>query len=357
VQVAKKTHTQVPIVFAAHEPLELGIVQSPVNPGGRTARRRFLRLALGTALAWSASGGAWSAGVRRIGVLADTPGPQWEVFRRTLAEQGYVEGSHVAFEWRWAQGQPARFPQLAMQLARSDLALIVTEGTPAARAAKSATSSIPIVMAIAGDPVALGLVKSLTRPGGNVTGSSSRSPELHPKQIDLLKQLLPGLSRLGVLANAANPVAKLHQQEIKSVAATLQMEVVVAEVRQASEIAGGIAALGAKRVDALIIIPDPSFDGAQVELAQHAAKARLAAVYNKSLFVDRGGLLAYGAHYADFFRRAALYAAKILKGANPAELPVEQASRYDLVINLRTAKEQGLVVPTELLLRADRVVE
>lgn len=320
-------------------------------------RRKFLVGGFAMLAAQRAADALAQSEIRRLGVLGDTPGPHWQVFRDTLRQLGYAEGQNIALEWQWAEGQLKRFPDLAGELVRLRVDVIVTEGTPATRAAKTATSTIPIVMAIAGDPVGMGFVQSLTRPGGNVTGSSSRSPELHPKQMQLLKELMPGLSRLGVLWHPGSPMGRLHIKEIESAAEVLSVQLQLVEAREAGELASAFSILNAKRSEALLVVPEPTFDGLQPDIAQFAANARLPAIFNKSAFAHAGGLLAYGARYSDFFRRAGYYVDRILKGASPADLPVEQASNFELVINLKTAKALGMTIPPPLLVRADQVIE
>lgn len=290
----------------------------------------------------------------RIGILADTPGPHWQIFRRGLKQSGYVEGKTIALEWRWAEGQAKRFPDLAAELVRMKVDVIVAEGTPAIRAAKGATSTIPIVMAIAADPVGAGFVQSLTRPGGNITGSSSRSPELYLKQMQLLQEVVPGLTRVAVLWHPGNrPVLK----ELEAAAGLLRLQLQLIEARDPGEVRAAFTALRAQRPQALLVMATPTFDGLQAELAQHAADARLATVYNKTVFAQSGGLFSYGARYSDFFRRAAEYVDKILKGAKPDELPVEQATSFELVVNAKAAKALGISIPLPLRVRADQVIE
>lgn len=317
-------------------------------------RRSFLAGALA---ALSAPFAADAAAPRRIGILGDTPGPHWQVFRDTLAQLGYADGTTAALEWRWAHGQINRFPDLAAELVRLKVDVIVAEGTPAIRSAKEATSAIPIVMAISGDPLAMGFVQSLTRPGGNVTGSSSRFSELYAKQIQLLNEIVPGLAHVAVLWHPGSPVSRVAVEEIQSAAQTLRIELQLVEARVATELAPAFAALTRKRPDALVVVATPTFDGLQRDIARLAAQARLAAVYNKSVFAQAGGLLSYGARYSDFFRRAAHYVDRIFKGARPGDLPVEQASEFELVINLKAARALGMTIPSALLVRADRVIE
>jgi putative ABC transport system substrate-binding protein len=212
-------------------------------------------------------------------------------------------------------------------------------------------------MAIAGDPVGMGFVQSLTRPGGNVTGSSSRSTELYPKQLQLLKEIMPGLNRIAVLWHPGSPVSRVALKEVETAADFLKVQLQLVEAREAGELKGAFSTVIAKRSNALIVVPTPTFDGLQAQIAQLAVEAKLPAVYNKSVFAQAGGLFSYGARYSDFFRRAARYVDKILKGAKPAELPVEQATAFELVVNLRTAKALGITIPPPLLVRADQVIE
>jgi putative tryptophan/tyrosine transport system substrate-binding protein len=320
-------------------------------------RREFISVLGSATLAWPIAVRAQQPGeVRRIGVLGETPGPQWKAFRQALGELGYADGQSIALEWRWAEGQRGRFPDLAAELVRLRMDVIVAEGSSAIRAAKTATSTIPIVMTIAGDPVGMGLVSSLNRPGGNITGSSSLSPELYSKQIELLKELVPELTRIGVLWTG-NPEARLALKKIESAAEALGVHLHLVEAQREAELDSAFSVLTAARPAALLVVADPTFDSLQRQIADLAAKARLPAVYNKSLFAKAGGLLVYGAVYSEFFRRAAYYVDKILKGAKPADLPVEQPTKFELVINLKTAKALGLTVPPALLVRADEVIE
>ncbi len=320
-------------------------------------RRRFVIGGFATLAAQLAAGTLSAADLRRVGILADTPGPHWQIFRQGLKQSGHVEGKNIALEWRWAEGQVKRFPELAADLVRKNVDIIVAEGTPAIRAAKEATPTIPIVMAISGDPVAMGFVQSLTRPGGNVTGSSSRFTELYVKQMQLLKEILPHLANVAVLWHPGSPVSRVAVEELQTAAQVLRIELQLIEARAAAELAPAFAALSRKRPEALVVVATPTFDGLQSDIARLATEARLAAVYNKSLFAQEGGMLSYGARYSDFFRRAAYYVDRILKGARPADLPVEQASAFELVINLKAAKVLGITIPSALLVRADQVIE
>jgi len=317
-------------------------------------RRSLVAVALAVSLAPHA---LMAATVRRVGVLADIPGPHWQVFQQTLARLGHKEGAGLAVEWRWANGQIKRFPALAAELVKLKVDVIVAEGTPAIRAAKTATGDIPIVMAISSDPVGMGFVQSLTRPGGNITGSSSRSPELYVKQMELLKEIIPKLSRVGLLWHPGSPASRLTLKEVEAAARVLKIELLPVEARDTIELPGAFRALGGQRPHALIVIATPTFDGLQAQIAELSMSAGLPAVYNKSAFAQAGGLLSYGARYSEFFRRAALYVDRVLKGARPADLPVEQASEFEFVINVKTAKALGVTIPPLLLVRADLVIE
>ncbi len=293
----------------------------------------------------------------RVGILGDTSGPQWTAFRDGMRERGWIEGQSLELAWRWSEGTTDRLPALAAELVQLKVDVIVTEGGPATRAAKKATATIPIVMTIVADPVGTGLVASLARPGGNVTGSSSPSPQLTAKQIELLKEAVPRLSRLSVLWNPTSPAHPVALKEIEAAAAALRVSVQRVEARTAEELESAFAAITQQRPHGLLVLATPIFDAQQRRIADFAARSRLPAVFNKPLFAEAGGLMAYGARYADFFRHAATYVDKILNGAKPADLPVEQPARFELIINLRTAKALGLTIPPSLLLRADRVIE
>jgi len=301
----------------------------------------------------------WAAETRRITVLAERPGPEWETFRATLRELGYAEGRSIVLEWRWAEGKNERFPGLAAELVQLRPDVIVTQGTPAAGAARAATSTIPIVMAIAADPVRAGLVQSLARPGGNVTGSSSLAHDLHPKQMQLLKEILPGLNRLGVLYDPGNPMHVPALKEITAAAETLRLQLHLMEARRLTELQQVVSALARERVGALLVVPSPVFDSLDVtnEIARLAAAMRLPAIYNKRHFAEAGGLFVYGARFSDFFRRAAVFVDRILKGAQPRDLPIEQATHFELVVNIKTGRALGVTIPPAVVQRADEVIQ
>jgi ABC-type uncharacterized transport system substrate-binding protein len=235
--------------------------------------------------------------------------------------------------------------------------VIVTEGTPAALAAKNATTAIPIVMAIVGDPVGSGLVANLAQPGGNVTGLTSIAPDLVTKQVELLKESLARLTRLTALWNPDNPLTgRLILDQVEIAAKGLRIQLQLLEAKGAGEFEKAFAKMASDRANALLVVPDPTFDAQQKLLAELAAKNRLPAIYNKNVFAEAGGLLVYGALYLDFFRRAATYVDKILKGARPADLPVEQPTKFEFIVNLKTAKQIGITIPPNVLARADKVI-
>jgi putative ABC transport system substrate-binding protein len=295
--------------------------------------------------------------VRRIGILGDTPGPQWEVFRKALANLGYVEGNNVAFESRYSLGNSARFPELALELVQRSVEVIVAEGGLATAAAKKASRSIPIVMAIVGDPVGSGLVASLAKPGGNVTGLTSLAFDLTAKQLQLLKELMPGLTDVVFLWNPNESFHARAIPHVRSAASALGIRVVMVEARNMSEVDAAFRQLGTVRPGAVLMLPSTTLDAQQSRTAELATRERLPALYNKSLFCKGGGLICYGARYYDFFERSAAFVDSILKGAKPENLPVQQPTVYDLVVNVHAADALGIVVPRSILARADEVIQ
>jgi len=304
-----------------------------------------------------------AASLPRIGFLApaslsDPRVPRYvQAFRQGLRELGYVEGQNIAIEFRWAEGQYDRLPGLAAELVRLKVNLIVAGGPPAIRAAKHATETIPIVMASVGDPVATGFVASLARPGGNITGISNMLPELVGKQLELLKEVVPKVSRVALLGNPANPGNAPQLRHAQDAARALGVRLQPLEARDTSEIDSAFAAITTERAGAVIVLSDTVLLDHRTRIADHAARRRLPTVFGLSEFAEAGGLLAYGPSLADGYRRAATYVDKILKGAKAADLPVEQPRTFELVINLKTAKALGLTIPQALLLRADRVIQ
>ena len=299
----------------------------------------------------------------RIGVLASstTAGPHMlEAFRAGLRELGYVEGRSFVIEFRQAEGKLERLPALAAELAALRVDVIVVAGPIQARAAKQATRTIPIVFATAGDPVGSELVTSLARPGGNLTGLSSITPELVGKRLDLLKQALPTVSRVGVLwvpDGIGERTQKSMMQEAEAAARRLGVRLHVVQAQGPADLERAFSNMTRARVGALTVLPHVMFLIERKRLVDLAAQSRLPTVYPLRDFVDAGGLMAYGADDADLFRRAATYVDKILKGAKPEDLPVEQASKFELVINVKTAKALGLTIPPSVLGRADQVIE
>jgi putative ABC transport system substrate-binding protein len=278
----------------------------------------------------------------------------WKAFRQGLRELGYVEGQSIRFEARWAQGRVDRLPGLAAELVRLRVDAIVTGGGEAARAAKQATATIPIVMADGADPVRLGLVESLGRPGGNLTGLTSLSAELIAKRVALLREALPKVSRVAVLWDET-PNARMSVQEVEAAARTLGMAVHPVGVRGPHELDQAFSA--ARREHALIVVGTPSLFIERKRIADLALKHRLPTMVGGREYAEAGGLFSYAVRYPELFRRAASYVDKILKGAKPAELPIEQPTAFELVINLKTAKALGLTIPPSLLQRADQLIE
>ena len=327
-------------------------------------RRTFLTLATGGLLAAPLAVEAQPAGkVYRIGYLSNSPPNTLEIsrlheaFRQGLRERGWVEGRNAVIEWRFAEGRMERFPDLAADLVRLKVDLIVTTGGPAARAAKQATTTIPIVAVAVSDPVGQGFVASLARPGGNVTGLATLFPELAVKRLGLLKEILPGVSRVAVLWNAANPGGVIILRGVQAAARTLGVTLQSREVRGPDDFEAAFAKMSRERHDALMILDDPLLFQYRASLVDFAAKKRLPTMHPFRESVEAGGLIAYSVNPAELNRRAAEYVDKILKGADPAELPIEQPTEFELVINLKTAKALGLTIPPSLLQRADQVIE
>jgi putative ABC transport system substrate-binding protein len=297
--------------------------------------------------------------VHRIGYLASASGlgPLEEAFRQGLRELGYVEGKNIAIEYRLAQGKLDRLFDLAAELVRLKVDVIVTPSTLDAVAAQRATRTIPIVMAASGDAVATGLVASLARPGGNVTGLTALARELSGKRLELLKEAVPGLSRVAVLWNAANPDKARDLEEIQVASRPLGLQLQSLEVRAPNDLESAFRAANSKRVGALFTLTDTLTITHQSRIVDLATKRGLPTLFQTRDFVDAGGLMSYGPNDADLYRRAATYADKILKGAKPGDLPIEQPMRFELVINLKPAKKIGLTIPPELLIRADKVIK
>jgi putative ABC transport system substrate-binding protein len=321
-------------------------------------RREFIGL-LGGAAAWPLTARAQQAvgKIVTIGVLAIEPWPPIDTFRQALNNLGYIEGKNVRFEYRYAEGYNERLPELANDLADLNVDVIVTWGTDAVLAAKQATTTTPIVMGTIGDPLGSGVVTNLARPGGNVTGSSSRAAELESKRLELLKEAVPGLSRAAILFNPTNHYMPLALQSARKGAQMLHVSLAIYEVRDTTTLDAAFVTLSKDRPDALMVPADTFLVSQRSRIAQFAIENKLPSVYTFREYIEAGGLIAYTPNYHDLFRRAASYVDKILKGAKPGELPIGQPTKFQLVINLKTAKALGLVIPRALLVGADQVIE
>jgi putative ABC transport system substrate-binding protein len=299
--------------------------------------------------------------VPRVGYLfsvSPSAGRQlWEACRQGLRDLGYAEGRNIVLEPRWAEGHHERLPKLAADLVRLKVDVIVSAATPASRAAKAATSSVPIVFVAVAEPMKAGLVASLARPGGNVTGVSLLTPELSGKRLQLLADVLPGVRRVTVLSNPDNLTHVVFLEETRGVAQAMGIEVQLLEARRLDEIEQALGPRAGKAATALIVFDDPVIWSHRKRIVALAAERRLAVMYGYRDFVDDGGLMSYGPDRVDVYRRTATYVDKILKGARPGDLPVEQPTKFELVVNLKTAKAHGLTMPPALLQRADHVIE
>jgi putative ABC transport system substrate-binding protein len=303
--------------------------------------------------------GAQQRQIPRIGVLSQSAPPDLlsESLKQGLRDLGWVEGQNVGVEYRYANSKLERLPQLAAELVRLKVDVIVTGGEPGIRAAREATRTIPIVMALSGDPVATGLVASLARPGGNITGLSLVNLELGGKRLDLLKEAVPKVSRVAVLWNAANPVKALELKSTQVAAGALGVRVTSFEVRAPADFAPAFAAIAKARSNGLIPLVETLTIAHRRQIGELALKNRLPMIAELREFAEAGGLMTYGPNQLDLYRRAATYVDKILKGAKPADLPVEQPTKYEMIINLKTAKALGLTIPQSVLIRADEVIQ
>ena len=323
-------------------------------------RRDLITLIGGAAAAWPLAARAQQAGKQpTIGLLgAGTPStwsPWLAAFAQRLHELGWSEGRTIAIEYRWAEGRPERFAEIAAEFVRLKVDVLVTGGA-AVPAVKQATSVIPTVFAVADDPVGSGYVASLARPGGNVTGLSNQQIELVGKRIELLRELIPGLRRLAIMANTDAPGVRLEMAEAQTVAGRLGLQVVTSAIRRAEDIAPAFEAMEG-RADALYVCGDVLTTAYRIRINTLALGLRLPTIFSTRDLVETGGLISYGANFPDLFRRAADLVDKILRGAKPADIPVEQPTKFDFVINLTTAKALGLKIPEAVLLRADEVIE
>jgi putative ABC transport system substrate-binding protein len=312
------------------------------------------------AVAWPLAARAQQPGkLPTVGFLGSTPSTESQrvaAFVQRLRELAWIDGRNLAIEYRWAEGRNERYAAIAAEFVRLKVDVIVTVATPPTLAAKQATAVIPIVFAAVSDPVGTGLVASLARPGGNVTGLANQISDTSGKKLELLREVVPGLRRLAILANVSNPASVLEMGEAHATARTLGLEVTTSEIRRAEDIAPAFEALK-ERADALYLCPDPLMNTNRTRINILAVGARLPTMHGLREYVEAGGLMSYGPNLPDQFRRAAEFVDKILRGAKPADLPVEQPTKFDLIINLTTAKALGLELPPTLLARADEVIE
>ena len=325
-------------------------------------RREFCALLGGAAMVWPLAARAQQPAMPVIGFLnptsPDTNADRLRGFRQGLKDTGYVEGENAAVEYRWAEGQYNRLPTLAAELVRRQVAVIVaTGGAITALAAKAATTSIPIVFIVPEDPVKLGLVASLARPDGNVTGINIFNLELTAKRLELLRQLVPGAALVAVLVNPANATTETTLRDVEAPARTMGLQIQVRNASTSLEINAAFAGFGRERPDALFVGGDPFFNSRRVQFATLTAHYSIPTAYTSRDYAEAGGLMSYGASFTDSFRQAGAYAGRILKGAKPADLPVVQPSKFELVINAQTARMLGLAVPPTLLALADEVIE
>ena len=323
-------------------------------------RRKFITLFGSAAAGWPLAARAQQAGkLPTIGFLGAASQSGWrswtDAFVQRLSELGWVEGRTIAIEFRWAEGRSERYTEIAAEFVHLKVDVIVTVGAAVA-AAKQATSVIPIVFAVANNPVGIGLVASLARPGGNVTGVSNETADLAGKRLELMREVVPSLRRLAIMANFGYPASVLEMREIEATAGALGLEVITPEIRRAEDIAPAFEGLKG-RAEALSVITDPLMVTNRLHINALAQGARLPTIYPAREYVESGGLISYGANYPDLFRRAAEFVDKILRGAKAFDIPIEQPTKFDLVINLKTAKAIGLAIPGTVLARADEVIE
>ena len=322
-------------------------------------RRNSLRIVASALLAAAQHVGAQrTAKVPRIGVIGErsSPDPFVVAFRQALRELGYVEGRNVIVEFRTTNGTLDRAPEIVRELVQMPVDVLVVGGGASAQHAMAVTRTVPIVFTLVGDPVGTGLVASLARPGGNVTGMSNLQVELGAKQLEMLKSIAPRIARVAVLHNPGSPIHSPTLQGVQDMARALKVELSLLEVRRPDELASALSVAGTKRLDALLVLSDPVFGNDLARIAQAAVQSGLPAAYSRREFAAAGGLLAYGPDFENNYRSAATYVDKILKGAKPADLPVQQPTRLELIVNLKTASTLGLAIPQSLLLRADEVI-
>jgi ABC-type uncharacterized transport system substrate-binding protein len=325
-------------------------------------RRDFITLLGGAAAAWPLAARAQQQPMPVVGFLnggtAEGYAPMVAAFRQGLKEAGYVEAQNVIIEYRWAEGQYDRLPSLAAELVQQKVSVIAATTTPAALAAKAATSTVPIVFTTGGDPIKLGLVASLGRPGGNVTGSTQLSVEVGPKRLELARELFPGATTFALLVNPANPLAATVSKDLEAAADTLGMRLHVLHASTEADFEAAFATATQLRAAALVIsTPDPMFGSHAAQLGALALRHRVPAIYFRREFAASGGLMSYGASITETYRLAGVYTGRILKGEKPADLPVVQSTKVELILNLKTARALGVTVPLPLSGRADEVIE
>jgi len=323
-----------------------------------TTRRVFCALALACVLPVRAQTQPASARIGYMALPTSTPNVRLATFKQSLRDLGYVEGKNVVIEYREASGKYERFPTIADELVRMNVNVIVADdGTPSVIAARNATRTIPIVFTVINDPVSSGIVKTLGRPGGNITGLSLRSPETTAKRLQMLKEIIPAVRRIAVLVNPGNESMNVWRQELPAAAAKLKVDLVVEEARTIAEIEAAFERVVKKAADAMIVFDDGLFYAEAARLGSLATKTRLPVMGGNSVIPEAGCLASYGANRLDLVRRSAIFVDKILRGSSPGDLPIEQASKFDLVINLKAAKGIGIEIPSSVLIRADKVIE
>jgi putative ABC transport system substrate-binding protein len=325
-------------------------------------RREFITLLGGAAVAWPVAARAQQPTMPIVGFIgsqsSDSIPDYLRALRQGLTEAGFIEGETVGIEYRWADNQVGRLPELAADLVRRRVAIIVSGGGPASMAAGKATTSIPIVFLVAEDPVRLGLVESLARPGNNATGINFFSAELAAKRLELLRELVPGATRVGVLLNPTETaIAAANLRDVETATRAMGLDIRVLNASNRDEIDAAYATFAGERPDALFISSGPFFSDRRVQMAHLATRYALPAIHGSRLYAEVGGLISYGANIAHAYRQAGTYAGRVLKGVKPADLPVVQSSKFELVVNLHAAKVLGLTVPPSLLARADEVIE
>ena len=325
----------------------------------RVWRRRFLITTGAVLVAPATAFGQQPGKVWRIGILETTSlalnAANLAAFQKGMQELGYVEGRHYVIDYRSADGRAERFPDLAAEMVRGRVDLIVTRGTPATQAARTATATIPVVTAAIGEPQLF--VSSLARPGGNITGLSSFTNVLSAKRLELLRELVPGVARIAVLMNLGNAAVLVDWQETEKAARSLGIQVQLFDVRRAEDLQGAFEAARKQRANALVVGQDGLIQANGKHVVELAAKHLLPAIYAASDYVDQGGLISYGVSYPDLYRRVASYVDKIMKGSKPGDLPIEQPTTFDMAINRKAAQTLGIKIPQSILLRADRVIE